>query len=319
MIKADFNRELDDILKKLPEDDMAIFVMADGRARGAVFGGTRFVNTARAQHNLGILETMLFGQASLCGALLLPTMKSREHITWRYEVSGVAQGFSVEADSSGYVRGYLFNDHIPVQKPLEDWDLAPFLGEGTMSVSSIHVGDKAPYTSSIEVSGQSIAGDLAHYFLQSEQIQTAFNTSIQMDKAGRVIGAGGLFVQVMPEVGGKTNSGSAKDSASAEKENEAIILNIEEKIKKAPSLGRWFSEAKTTDALVYELFKDFAPAIALHRSVVFDCPCSKETYLRHIRALPQSEIADIKQNGPDPLEIICRNCSSVYHIPVKEI
>ena len=121
--------ELVEHIRKLPKDEMGIFVMADGRIRGAFFHGTRFVNQASLQHNYGILETMIFGQAVLCGALMIPMMKGKEHLTLRYEADGPVQGFSVEADSKGSVRGYLFNEHIPLDKPLENWDLKPFLGK----------------------------------------------------------------------------------------------------------------------------------------------------------------------------------------------
>ena len=33
----------------------------------------------------------------------------------------------------------------------------------------------------------------------------------------------------------------------------------------------------------------------------------------------KEQIEDIKKNGPDPLEIICRNCGSIYKIPVEKI
>ena len=93
MIKAQIqDQELLTHLQKLPKDDMVVFVLADGRARGALFHGTHFVNQMRAQHNTGILETMVLGQASLCGALLLPTLQGKEHVTWRYEVDGPAEG-----------------------------------------------------------------------------------------------------------------------------------------------------------------------------------------------------------------------------------
>ena len=97
MIRAEIkDRDLLSKINALPKDEMVVFVLCDGRARGALFHGTRFVNQMRAQHNTGILETMILGQASLCGAMLLPTLKGREHLTWRYEVDGPAQGFSVE-------------------------------------------------------------------------------------------------------------------------------------------------------------------------------------------------------------------------------
>ena len=64
--------------KTMHSDGMTIFLLSDGALRGAFFHGTRFVNTMRAQHALGILETMVLGQACLCGALLIPTMKGRD-------------------------------------------------------------------------------------------------------------------------------------------------------------------------------------------------------------------------------------------------
>ena len=214
MIKAQINdNELNSHIDSLEKDGLSIFVMADGRARGALFHGTRFVNQMRSQHNLGILETMVLGQASICAALMIPTMKGKEHLTWHYDTNGPAKGFSVEADSSGYVRGFLYENHIPVEKPLESWDLSPFLGDGTMTMSKVHPGDKAPQTSSVEILYKNITKDLAWFFQQSDQIRTAFNTSIFMDKSGRVMGAGGMFVQVMPETGGTKDSGSNTASA----------------------------------------------------------------------------------------------------------
>lgn len=320
MIKAPIkDAELNGHLQKLPKDDMAIFVMADGRVRGALFHGTQFVNQMRAQHGTGILETMVLGQAVLCGALLIPTMKGREHISWRYEVAGPAEGFSVEADSSGYVRGYLFTESIPVEKPLDSWNLAPFLGEGTMTVSTLRENDKAPSVSSVNVFNKNIAQDLAWYFSQSEQINTAFNTGIQMDAKGRVTGAGGLFLQVMPGTGGTKKFGAQTGSASDKAADDGLLSRVETAFKTAPSLGQWFSEGGSIEDIVYGLFREFKPSIALHRDIRFDCPCNRDTYLDYIRHLPSDELTDISKNGPDPLEITCRNCGSVYKIPVSDI
>lgn len=320
MITAEINdKELTEHLDSIYKDEMIVFVMADGRIRGALFNGTRFVNQMRAQHNLGILETMVLGQGCLCGALLIPMMKGREKVAWKYEVDGPAKGFSVEADSAGSVRGFLLTDHIPVEKPLDNWDLSPFLGEGTMTFSSKQQGDKTPFTSTVDIHNKNIALDLAYYFAQSEQVQTAFNTNIQMDKQGRVVGAGGLFLQVMPETGGTKKVGSQVGSSADWKDDEELLSKVEMDFKTAPMLGKWFRDGHKTDELILSLFKEFKPVVPVHRSIKFECPCSEETYINYIRTLPQDELSDIKKNGPDPLEVTCRNCGSVYHIPVSKI
>ena len=312
------DKELVEKINALPKDEMAVFVMADGRIRGALFHGTRFVNQMRAQHNLGILESLVLGQASLCAALMIPLMKGQEHLCWKYDVDGPAAGFSVEADSTGYVRGFLYNEHIPVDKPLENWDLKPFLGTGSMSVSRIHKEDSAPHISTVEVNSGNIAEDLAWYYKQSEQISTAFNTGIQFDRQGRVIGAGGMFLQVMPETGGKNNSGASKSSSSDAEADGQFLARVEMAFKTAPSLGQWFSEGGKIEDIVYGLFREFTPSIALRRDIRYDCPCSEETFANYIKVLPKQERDDILRKK-EPLEIQCRNCGSVYTISVEKL
>ncbi len=322
MIKKEIeDKELNEFLQTLEEDKLRIFTMAEGRVRGALFHGTRFVNQLRAQHNLGILETYILGQASLCGALTIPMMKDMEHTAIKFEGNGPAQGYSVEASSTGFVRSFLFNEHIQLDKPLESWDLNPFLGQGTITFSRIHKDDKYPQSSTVEVNSGNIATDFATYFAQSEQINTAFNSSIQFDKQGRVIGAGAMYLQIMPKTGGTAKVGSQVDSHAEETaEDEDLLRRVENAFKACPSLGLLYSEKEVdSEDIIIGLFREFSPTISLTRDVIFDCKCNEEYYINYLRTLPKEQIEDIKKNGPDPLEIICRNCGSIYKIPVEKI
>lgn len=322
MIKKEIeDKELNEFLQTLEEDKLRIFTMAEGRVRGALFHGTRFVNQLRAQHNLGILETYILGQASLCGALTIPMMKDMEHTAIKFEGNGPAQGYSVEASSTGFVRSFLFNEHIQLDKPLESWDLKPFLGQGTITFSRIHKDDKYPQSSTVEVNSGNIATDFATYFAQSEQINTAFNSSIQFDKQGRVIGAGAMYLQIMPKTGGTAKVGSQVDSHAEETaEDEDLLRRVENAFKACPSLGLLYSEKQVdSEDIIIGLFREFSPTISLTRDVIFDCKCNEEYYINYLRTLPKEQIEDIKKNGPDPLEIICRNCGSIYKIPVEKI
>lgn len=321
MIKAQIDKELDKYLQTLEEDKLRIFTMADGRVRGALFHGTRFVNQIRAQHKLGILETYILGQASLCAALTIPMMKDKEHLAIKFEGDGPAQGYCIEADSTGYVRGYLFNENIALEKPLESWDLKPFLGGGTFSFSRAHKDDKLPQMSSVYADNGNIAKDFASYFAQSEQINTAFNSSIQFDKNGNVTGAGAMYLQIMPKTGGTKIPGSQLDSHAEETEEDKILLQkIENAFTACPSLGLLYSEKEVdSEDIILGLFREFNPLITMKRDIVFDCPCNKEFFINHIRNLPKDQLDDIKKNGPNPLEITCRNCGSVYKIDTGEL
>lgn len=322
MIKAEINDiELKNHLDSLEADKMRMFMMADGRVRGALFHGSRFVNQIRAQHKLGILETYILGQASMCAALTIPMMKDMEHTVIKYEGSGPADGYSIEADSTGYVRGYLYNDKIPVKQALDNWNLSPFLGPGNITFSRIHKDDKYPQSSTVDVDGDNIAKDFATYFAQSEQINTAFNSSIQFDKEGRVVGAGAMYLQIMPITGGTAKVGSQVDSHQEEDfDMEELLTKIENAFKACPSLGLLYSEKEVdSEDIILGLFREFNPVITLKRDIVYDCKCNEDYYLNYIKHLPKEQIEDMKKNGPDPLEIVCRNCGSVYKIPLSKI
>ena len=61
------------------------------------------------------------------------------------------------------------------------------------------------------------------------------------------------------------------------------------------------------------------PLIPVNRDIVFDCPCNRENFINRVRSLSKDELEDIKKNGPDPVEVICHNCGSVYSFPVSEL
>ncbi|HZK20239.1 MAG TPA: Hsp33 family molecular chaperone HslO [Treponemataceae bacterium] len=312
MVKATIkDTDLLQHIDSLYKDEMEIFTMADGLYRGAFFHGTSFVNQMRAQHNLGILETMILGQASLCAALMIATMKGREQLLFRYDCTGPAAGFSVEADSTGWVRGFLLQNPIPIEKPLENWNLSPFIGSGTVRIFRYTEGAKTPQKGTTEIKYQNIAKDVTWYYLQSEQTPTAFNTSIQLDKKGRVIGAGGLFLQRMPIIGGK------KDFC--EDETDAITLRVENALNAAPSFGEWFSQKGNLEDIIFGLFREFKPLKALTRQILWECPCTKESFLQSIKHLTKNEVDAIIKNGTEPLEVVCHNCASVYSFATKEL
>ena len=321
MIKAKIDTDLQKYLDTLEADSLKVFTAAKGRIRGAIFHGSRFVNQLRAQHNLGILETYILGQASLCAAMTIPMMKDQEHVVIKYEGIGSEQGYSVEADSSGYVRGYLYTDHIPIQKELENWNLAPFMGPGSFSFSRVHKDDKYPQSSTVDVDGENIAKDFATYFAQSEQINTAFNSSIQFDKEGKVIGAGAMYIQVMPKTGGTAGDGGGTDSHAEESdEEEKLLTSVENAFKACPSLGLLYSEKEVdSEDIVIGLFREFSPVITVTRDIIFDCPCSQDKFITYLKTLPPQQLKEMLEESNDSIQIECRNCGSLYKISKEDL
>ena len=101
------------------KDRLHNFLLADGSIRGVIINGTRMVNEMRANHDLGILETLVLGRAYLGVGLMSADLKGNDRISIKIECSGPIKGLIVEANAFGEVRGFLENVPIPINKTME--------------------------------------------------------------------------------------------------------------------------------------------------------------------------------------------------------
>lgn len=288
-------------LANIEPDNIEIFLLNNGTVRGALLHGTKMINQMRVNHNLGILETLALGQAYMGAGLMTSMIKGNDRISFAIECGGPIKGLSVEANADGNVRGYLFANPIPITKPVESFNLSPFFGPGFLSVTKHLESSKQPFTGQVMLQHGRIAKDLANYFLESEQIKTAFGLSVYFDKEGKAAGAGGLFLQALPGA-----------------EDQALEL-IEKSIKNMPSLGKYLATGGSPDKLIIDSFKNFSPEIIADKSVSFDCGCTKERFTSFIASMDKSDKNDILKNGPFPLITTCHNCATDYKFSKEEL
>lgn len=283
------------------DDRIYTFLLQNDTYRGVILNGVRLVNEMRANHNLGVLETLILGQAYMATLLLAANLKDHARLRLQIECKGPVKRLIVEADSFGEVRGYLGQVPIPIDKPLESFDTAPFFGQGTLSVTRYLPDAKAPFTGQIALKHGNLAMDLAEYFLQSEQTTSAFNLSVSFDKNGAVNGAGALMVQAMP---------------GAEHAHDVVMATVVENL---PSIGKSFAEGVTPKDFINDQFKIFAPRFLNDNRVEFFCRCTRDRMALLLNMLPAEERADILANGPFPVEINCHFCGSVYSFTQNEL
>jgi molecular chaperone Hsp33 len=288
-------------LKTLTPDVRDLFLLNDNTIRCTVIQGTEMINQMRANHSLGILETLTLGHAYLAGAILASTVKGDDRVQLTIECGGPIKGLSVEAWAVGAIRGYLQEVPIEVTAPLESFDLSDFFGPGFLTVTKLLEGKKQPFTGQVMIQHGSIAKDLANYFLISEQTATLITLSIKFDKKGRVIGAGALFLQKLP----------GADDHSLEK--------LEQVVAHMPSLGEYLSTGKGGKDFVNEIFGDFTPVYLNNLPLGFSCPCDRATFSQYLASLPEKEKEEILQEGPFPLTLHCFNCGSVYPFEKEEL
>ena len=295
------DNKLNNHLANIESDKIDIFLLNNGTVRGALLHGTKMINQMRVNHNLGILETLALGQAYIGAGLMTSMVKGNDRISFAIECGGPIKGLSVEANADGRVRGYLFANPIPITKPVESFDLSPFFGPGFLSVTKHLESSKQPFTGQVMLQHGRIAKDLANYFLESEQIKTAFVLSVYFDKEGKAMGAGGLFIQALP---------GAEDIA---------LKLLEKSLNNIPSLGKYFATKGSSKQLIQDTFKDFSPEILADKSISFNCSCNKERFTSFIASMENSDKEDILKNGPFPLITTCHNCGSDYNFSKEEL
>jgi molecular chaperone Hsp33 len=275
-------------------DGRTRFLLGDKAVRGVLVRGTNLINGMRTRHGLGLLETLVLGHAYLAAALLATSLKGdKDRLALRIECSGPIKGLVAEANAAGEVRGYLRQNPIPLEKPLESFDLSPFFGAGFLSVSTHLEGASQPFTGTVMLEHGSLALDLSQYFQTSEQTPTAIALSIQFDGDGLPVGAGGLLLQAMPGV-------------------EPVLMGeLEECLAGLPSLGRYFAEGGGAGALLAEQFGVFQPEIFTTAPLCFACLCSKEVISVRLLTLPEKDLDELR-SGPFPVETCCHYCNTTY-------
>ncbi|TYT74057.1 Hsp33 family molecular chaperone HslO [Desulfobotulus mexicanus] len=299
--KKPFGSDIKEQLRASALDKAHIFILANGHIRGSLIHATRLVNEMRANHELGILETLTLGHAYIAAGLMAMPLKGEDRIQLKISCSGPIGGLSAEANALGEIRGYLHKNPIPVEKAPESFNLSPFFGAGFLTLTRHTQTARHPFTGQVALAYGNIAQDVAHYYATSEQTPTALSLSVHFDAKGEVTGAGGLLLQAMP---GAT---------------EEEIVTLESLVASMPGIGEAFSGKEKAEDMIMNTFATLNPKIIDHRRVEFFCRCNADQLGLYLKGLPEEDKKDILAKGPFPLEITCHNCGSIYPFSQEDL
>lgn len=281
------------------------FLLAEKSVRGVILDGTFLVQEMQRRHELGSLETLLLGQSLQVTALMASTLKGHDKIGLRIDCSGPVKGLVTEATATGEVRGYLKRVPIPLEAPLQSLDetnrLNPCWEDGLLTISRYLEEGREPFSGSITLQSGHIASEVARYYLLSEQIPTAIHLTISFDINGRVSGAGGLLVQALPGA------------------SEEIMASLERKTNALPSLAGALAEDQKIDQWLNQQFSPFSPEVLQERPVHFQCRCDDKRMHLLLLHLPLTDIEEMRDNGPFPIQVSCHFCNEKYLFEKKAL
>ena len=229
------------------------------------------------------------------------SLKGNDRLSLQVECSGPIKGLVVEANAFGEVRGYLKQVPIPIEKPLESFNLSPFFGAGFLSVTKYLEDAKQPFTGKVMMEHGRLAKDLAVYYLKSEQIPTAFILSIFFDELGEVQGAGGVFLQALPGADDK------------------MLADLEQRLRHLPSLGQEVNREAFPRQWLQTHFEPFGSRLLNQRGIEFMCHCNRRQIKAMLGMLESDTLEEMAVNGPFPIQVRCHYCNTSYDFSRPQI
>ncbi len=158
-----------------------------------------------------------------------------------------------------------------------------------------------PFTGTVTLKTGRLAEDLASYFLESEQVRTAFALGLHFDREGRMMGAGGLYLQALPGA-----------TVSTIERAEAILAGL-------PPLGRHFAQGGAADNLLGACFPALGLELHGRADLTFFCNCGRERFGRFMAEAQGGLLEELVATGPWPVEAVCHQCASKYHWKREEL
>ncbi|MEM7171292.1 MAG: Hsp33 family molecular chaperone HslO [Pseudomonadota bacterium] len=208
-----------------------------------------------------------------------------------------------DVTDNGDLRGYAGFDREAVAKLLSiagqdnpGSGLRAFMGKGQIAYT-VDLGDtNERYQGIVELSGDSLADCLQHYFLASEQIRSGI-----LCAAGRVSGqwrASALVLQRLPEEEGQL------EVPDEDAWRRSMILQ-------ASCTNEELLDPKlSAHDLLYRLFHEEGVRVFEPRVLTGGCRCSREKLAGVLVTLPQAEVMDLRIDGR--VSVTCEFCNSQY-------
>lgn len=271
-----------------------------GRIRAVAIRTTDLAEEARERHEMSATAGAALAKAMTGTLLLAATVRKSGRLNTRLGGGGPIGGVFVDAGTDGTVRGYVTNPQMELAPgPDGQLDVAGAIGNQGMLTVTYDVG-KRPYTGTVELLSGEPAEDFTAYLARSEQIPSAMSLGIFVE-GGRVVSAGGLLVQLLPDAGDEL----------AER-LETCIRNLppfSKLLQEAPSLVQVLERA--LDGFNVEILQD-------DQAVHFACHCDTGRVLDAIRLLGAEEIQEIIDTE-GRAEVRCHFCNTKYELGKREL
>lgn len=255
------------------------------------------VQEAADRHHTSHLATAALGRAMSGALMLAATMKDGERILLKLKGDGPMGEVVAEAQGTS-VRGYVGEPDVFMPLKNGKLDIGGALGQGTITLTR-YLQNGESFTGHAELADGEIATDITNYLYMSEQTPSSVALGVLVDKDGKVLAAGGYFIQAMPGC------------------DEEVLEKLGNNVAVTPYVTQLLELGYTPEKIIEVLARGLEFDIKESMPVKFSCGCSKDKILNVLAALSQDDI-DYLTEQPDT-EVHCQYCNKVYHFSSEEL
>ena len=283
-------------------DTLVKALSKDGLVRFYAVVTTDMVNQAVDYHHTSPVATAALGRA-LTGASIMGALAKQPHekLTLQIKGDGPLGTVLTCADSQGNTKGYVNEPEVDL--PIREdgkLDVGGAVGHNGFIYVIRDLGLKEPYVGQTPIVSGEIAEDLATYFLQSEQVPSALALGVTVNPDGRVGGAGGVLVQLLP---------GATDETITELEGRMGALSF---------LSSFITDGITAEELIKFVAGPIPHDVLETLHPAYHCDCSMERIERAIYSLGTKELDEMIAAN-EPLTVTCHFCDKTYTVPVDRL
>jgi molecular chaperone Hsp33 len=296
------------------DDSLYGFHLAHGLMRGRLVRLGAALDDLLNRHQDPPVVQSLLGETAVLAAALAGGLKYEGIFTLQTSSAGPIPTLMADVTSTGDIRAVARLDHERLNTLLDaqpDPDTADprviglqtLLGRGHVAFTVDQGPRTDRYQGITELTGDTLAHAVEHYFAQSEQLPTVMMTAVRRDPEapdGTGWRGGCLLVQRMPpEAGGR-------DGAAAEDAWETATVLMQ-------TLGadELLDPALSPDRIVHRLFHGEALVPGETRPLRFGCRCSREKVEAALARFPRAELEGMKQDD-GLVTATCQFCTAHY-------
>lgn len=280
------------------KDQLVKAMALDHKVRFYINRTTDLVQEAMDRFDMSSGTADVLGRVLSVASIMGSMLKSdQEMLTININGEGPIGSIVVDANADGTVRGFAAN---PQPEETAGYSSADLIGlPGTLTVTK-DLSMEENWSGTVELQNGEIGQDFAYYFTLSEQTPTAVSVGVRIDSSGKVIAAGALVLQMMPDA---TNT------------EISVCEHVLSGLKPMTTLIEDYDDASLAQ-LAEDMFDDTEVLETL--PISFQCKCSREKTENLLKTVAADELKAMIEEDHGA-EVTCNFCNTHYQFSEDEL